>query len=148
MLSLDLVIKQALRATPHTSTANYVLVPFCGILDLIFEFLDISRELNFAHSTDALTCFLSATIAFMTVDEPISSEPSSLSLAGILDANGEEEINFPESQEEAAGWDEADGVPVKEGYCVECEGECCKFIPLSDVVLMLLTRRPASSATL
>jgi hypothetical protein len=57
----------------------------------------------------------------MAVDEPMNSQPNSVSLAGILDANADEEINIPESQE-AAGWDEAEGLTAKEGYCVECEG--------------------------
>ena len=53
----------------------------------------------------------------------------------VTDADADEDIKFPDQHEEAAGWDEAEGVSVaKEGFCVECEGVCVCDISLWDVL--------------
>ena len=71
----------------------------------------------------------------MSANGPESSKASSVSLAGILDADADEDIKFPDQHEEAAGWDEAEGVSVaKEGFCVECEGVCVCDISLWDIL--------------
>ena len=91
-----------------------------------------SEFINFGNFLVVDLCILTPSLVLlllshlrtvMTVDEPMSSQPKSVSLAGILDADADEEIDLPESQhEKAAGWDEAEGLTAKEGYCIECEG--------------------------
>ncbi|THH12268.1 hypothetical protein EW145_g116 [Phellinidium pouzarii] len=63
----------------------------------------------------------------MTEKEPAMQQPG-LSLAGILDSDNHESVYFPEdsfktgADVDAEGWDEEDGFPAKEGFCIECGG--------------------------